>query len=59
LTEKKYTVEELLEKAYQPAKDAMKLHPYYEGKIQTLPKCAIRDFNDFAIWYSPGDLNCK
>ncbi len=54
MTEKKYTVEELLEKAYQPAKDAMKLHPYYEGKIQTLPKCAIRDFNDFAIWYSPG-----
>jgi malate dehydrogenase (oxaloacetate-decarboxylating) len=54
LTEKKYTVEELLEKAYQPGKDAMKLHPFYEGKIQTLPKCTIRDFNDFAIWYSPG-----
>ncbi|MHA2061694.1 MAG: NAD(P)-dependent malic enzyme, partial [Candidatus Sifarchaeia archaeon] len=32
----------------------MKLHPFYEGKIQTLPKCIIRDFNDFAIWYSPG-----
>lgn len=29
-------------------------HLLEKGKIQTLPKCAIRDFNDFAIWYSPG-----
>ncbi len=54
MTEKKYTKEELLEKAYKPAKDAMILHPFYEGKIQTVPKCVIRDFNDFAIWYTPG-----
>ncbi len=54
MTEKKFTVEELLEKAYKPAKDAMVLHPFYEGKIQTIAKCAIRDFNDFAIWYTPG-----
>jgi malate dehydrogenase (oxaloacetate-decarboxylating) len=22
--------------------------------MQTVPRCCIRDFNDFAIWYSPG-----
>ncbi|MBC8278474.1 MAG: malate dehydrogenase, partial [FCB group bacterium] len=48
------TVEELLKQAYQPAKDAMKLHPFYRGKIEVVPKCIIRDFEDFAIWYTPG-----
>ncbi|MFX1319106.1 MAG: NADP-dependent malic enzyme [Promethearchaeota archaeon] len=48
------TKEELLEKAKQPAKEAMQLHPYYKGKIQTIPKCTIRGFDDFAIWYTPG-----
>lgn len=47
-------VEELLAKAKKPGKDAMKLHPYYKGKIETASKCVIRDFNDFAIWYTPG-----
>ncbi len=48
------TVEELLAKAEQPSKDAMRLHPFYRGKIEVTPKCRIRDFNDFAIWYTPG-----
>ena len=47
-------VEELLAKAKKPAADAMILHPYYKGKIATIPKCCIRDFKDFAIWYTPG-----
>ena len=50
----KVTKEELLAKARKPAEDAMRLHPFYQGKMQTVPKCAIRDFNDFAIWYTPG-----
>ncbi|HDQ92786.1 MAG TPA: NADP-dependent malic enzyme, partial [Synergistetes bacterium] len=50
----KTTKEELLKKAQQPAKDAMELHPFYRGKMQTAPKCCIRDINDFAIWYTPG-----
>jgi len=45
---------ELLKKANKPAEDAMKLHPFYQGKIEVIPKCCIRDFNDFAIWYTPG-----
>jgi malate dehydrogenase (oxaloacetate-decarboxylating) len=50
----KVTKEELLEKAKKPAQDAMKMHPYYKGKIEIVPKCVIRDINDFAIWYTPG-----
>jgi len=48
------TKEKLLEKAKKPALDAMKLHPFYRGKMEIVPKCCIRDFNDFAIWYTPG-----
>ncbi|MFQ6070584.1 MAG: NADP-dependent malic enzyme [Candidatus Aminicenantales bacterium] len=51
---KEVTVEELLAKAEQPSKDAMRLHPYYRGKVQVTLKCRIRDFDDFAIWYTPG-----
>lgn len=47
-------VEELLAKAKKPTLDAMKLHPFYQGKIQIALKCAIRSFDDFAIWYTPG-----
>jgi len=46
--------EELLAKAKRPAADAMRLHPFYKGKVQMLPKCAIRGLSDFAIWYTPG-----
>ena len=48
------TVEELKAKAYQPMEDAMKLHPFYKGKIETTLKCCVRDFDDFGIWYTPG-----
>jgi malate dehydrogenase (oxaloacetate-decarboxylating) len=51
---KKLTVEELIAKAKQPGKDAMKLHPFYRGKVEVVPKCRIKDFDDFAIWYTPG-----
>ena len=32
----------------------MNMHPFYKGKIEVVPKCVIRDVNDFAIWYTPG-----
>ncbi|MEO0108781.1 MAG: NADP-dependent malic enzyme, partial [candidate division WOR-3 bacterium] len=41
-------------KAKRPGQEALRLHPFYKGKIQVLPKCCIRDFQDFAIWYTPG-----
>ncbi len=52
--EKQFTKEELLAKAEKPAQEAMKLHPYYEGKIQTVPKCSIWGFDAFSVWYTPG-----
>lgn len=52
--EKAVNVEELLAKATKPSADAMLLHPFYKGKIETALKCTVRDFNDFAIWYTPG-----
>jgi len=50
----KVTKEELLAKAKKPAQDAMRMHPFFRGKIQTAPKCVIRGIDDFAIWYTPG-----
>jgi malate dehydrogenase (oxaloacetate-decarboxylating) len=47
-------IDELLAKAKKPSADALKLHPFYRGKIETTLKCTVRDFNDFAIWYTPG-----
>ncbi|MEW6716493.1 MAG: NADP-dependent malic enzyme [Chloroflexota bacterium] len=53
-SKKPVDIEKLLEKAKKPSADAMKLHPFYRGKVETVLKCAVRDFNDFAIWYTPG-----
>ncbi|HLF01559.1 MAG TPA: NADP-dependent malic enzyme [Anaerolineales bacterium] len=48
------TTEELLAKAKKPSADAMRLHPFYRGKVETALRCRVRDFDDFAIWYTPG-----
>ena len=51
----KLTKEELLAKAKKPAEDAMRLHPFYRGKVQIASKCSIRSVgDDFAVWYTPG-----
>ncbi len=47
-------VQELLAKAQKPSADAMRLHPFYRGKIEIVPKGCIRSLDDFAIWYTPG-----
>jgi malate dehydrogenase (oxaloacetate-decarboxylating) len=47
-------IQNLLNKAQQPAADAMKGHAFYRGKMATLPKCPVRGMDDFSIWYSPG-----
>lgn len=46
--------EGLLKKANKPAEDAMRLHKFYRGKIQTGLRCVVRNIDDFAIWYTPG-----
>jgi malate dehydrogenase (oxaloacetate-decarboxylating) len=50
----KITARELLAKAKKPVQLALSYHPYYLGKTQVMPKCAIRTYKDFSIWYTPG-----
>ena len=50
----KLSKEELIEKSKAPAKNALAMHPFYKGKVQVLPRCSIRSYQDFGIWYSPG-----
>ena len=54
MPDEQVNVEELLEKAKKPAADALKLHPFYKGKMETTLKCTVRGIDDFAIWYTPG-----
>jgi malate dehydrogenase (oxaloacetate-decarboxylating) len=54
MEQKVLTEEELLARARKPAQDAMQLHPFYRGKIQTALRCPVRSVDDFAIWYTPG-----
>jgi malate dehydrogenase (oxaloacetate-decarboxylating) len=54
LKKEEVNIETLLAKAKKPAQDAMNMHPFYRGKIETAIKCCIRDINDFSIWYTPG-----
>ncbi len=51
---KQQDVKKLLKAAQEPSVQARKMHPFYKGKIEVVPKCRIKDFNDFSIWYSPG-----
>ena len=43
-----------LEKAKLPEKIAPIWHEFYGGKIEVIPKCAIRSLEDFNVWYTPG-----
>lgn len=58
--ERKFSEEELLEKAERAGRLALKYVPFYHGKIEIIPRCAIRGLYDFAVWYTPGVAeNCK
>ncbi len=48
------TKEEMLKKAEKPAEDAMRLHPFYRGKIEVVPKAHIWGMESFGVWYTPG-----
>jgi len=54
MSQEKRNVDELLDKAKEPGRLAMKYHPFYGGKIEVIAKAPIQNFNDFAVWYSPG-----
>ena len=54
----RFTIQEevafLRSKAYEPAKEAMRYHPFYQGKVEVSLKVPVRNIDDFAIWYTPG-----
>jgi len=48
------TREELEVYASKPDDESLRLHAFYQGKMQVVPKCPISDAGDFAYWYTPG-----
>ena len=50
----KVSKEELIRKSKIPGLNALKMHKFYRGKVQIMPRCQISDFDDFSIWYTPG-----
>lgn len=43
-----------LKKANRYGEIAEDMHRFYGGKMETVPKCVVRDMDDFSVWYSPG-----
>ena len=50
----KVDTDELLAKASKWSKIGPPYHAFYRGKVEVMPKCAIRSLQDFSIWYTPG-----
>ncbi len=50
----KYSKEELIRKSKIPGINALKMHSFYKGKMQVMPRCQVSNYDDFGIWYSPG-----
>lgn len=40
--------------ADSPGAESVRCHRRYGGKMQTMPKCPIRNASDFSLWYTPG-----
>src|SRR5512136_1603421 len=47
-------VEENLKKANLPKELSAKYHPFYQGKIEVVPRVPVRSLSDFGIWYTLG-----
>jgi malate dehydrogenase (oxaloacetate-decarboxylating) len=46
--------EDLEAKAAEPARESLRMHARYRGKIETALRCPVRSAADFSLWYSPG-----
>lgn len=46
--------DEQVKKAEAPSINAIRMHKFYKGKVQVLPRCGIQSYQDFAYYYSPG-----
>ena len=46
--------EKQIKLAKKPGEISTKLHQFYRGKIETSIKTPIKNYSDFALWYTPG-----
>ena len=46
--------EKMLKEASKWKEIAPPMHAFYKGKVEVMPKAAIRSLQDFSIWYTPG-----
>jgi malate dehydrogenase (oxaloacetate-decarboxylating) len=44
----------MLKEASKWKEIAPPMHAFYKGKLEVMPKAAIRSLQDFSIWYTPG-----
>jgi len=54
MSQQELSEKDLIDKARKPEQVAVKLHSFYHGKMQTMLKSQVRDFDDFANYYNPG-----
>jgi len=46
--------EKMLKEASKWKEISPPMHEFYKGKVEVMPKAAIRSLQDFSIWYTPG-----
>jgi malate dehydrogenase (oxaloacetate-decarboxylating) len=46
--------EKMLKEASKWKEISPPMHAFYKGKVEVMPKAAIRNLQDFNIWYTPG-----
>ncbi|MFC1803460.1 NADP-dependent malic enzyme [Thermoproteota archaeon] len=46
--------EKMLKEASKWKEISPPMHAFYKGKVEVMPKAAIRSLQDFNIWYTPG-----
>ena len=46
--------EKMLKEASKWKEISPPMHAFYKGKVEVMPKAAIRTLQDFSIWYTPG-----
>lgn len=46
--------EKMLKEASKWKEISPAMHAFYKGKVEVMPKAAIRSLQDFNIWYTPG-----
>ncbi len=49
-----FSFKKVIEMDEELNKEALDKHKSYQGKIEVIPKCPIKNLEDFSLWYTPG-----